>query len=215
MLECRTYSYAELSALLHTRDRQGIVRRFERWEVKYTTTGRGTGQKFAITEIGNPFKVYCILDLGFSPQTDFTKLAFFTYYLLCDDEFQQLPSAQMEEYLRADGHTLSRQTISNYLLCLEAASLVCRGFDYLYYFAFGEYHKDTDEITYKRAWSEHWERIQQGWPSSESIVQMRMDYGGVARKHPLLIFSAFFNPMYGQIIDWALEAMNVDLGKSD
>lgn len=130
MLECRTYSYAELSALLHTRDRQGIVRRFERWEVKYTTTGRGTGQKFAITEIGNPFKVYCILDLGFSPQTDFTKLAFFTYYLLCDDEFQQLPSAQMEEYLRADGHTLSRQTISNYLLCLEAASLVCRGFDY-------------------------------------------------------------------------------------
>ena len=206
MLECRTYSYAELSALLHTRDRQGIVRRFERWEVKYTTTGRGTGQKFAITEIGNPFKVYCILDLGFSPQTDFTKLAFFTYYLLCDDEFQQLPSAQMEEYLRADGHTLSRQTISNYL---------CRGFDYLYYFAFGGYHKDTDEITYKRAWSEHWERIQQGWPSSESIVQMRMDYGGVARKHPLLIFSAFFNPMYGQIIDWALEAMNVDLGKSD
>ena len=130
MLECRTYSYAELSALLHTRDRQGIVRRFERWEVKYTTTGRGTGQKFAITEIGNPFKVYCILDLGFSPQTDFTKLAFFTYYLLCDDEFQQLPSAQMEEYLRADGHTLSRQTISNYLLCLEAASLICRGFDY-------------------------------------------------------------------------------------
>ena len=113
MLECRTYSYAELSALLHTRDRQGIVRRFERWEVKYTTTGRGTGQKFAITEIGNPFKVYCILDLGFSPQTDFTKLAFFTYYLLCDDEFQQLPSAQMEEYLRADGHTRSRQTISH------------------------------------------------------------------------------------------------------
>ena len=100
-------------------------------------------------------------------------------------------------------------------LCLEAASLICRGFDYLYYFAFGGYHKDTDEITYKRAWSEHWERIQQGWPSSESIVQMRMDYGGVARKHPLLIFSAFFNPMYGQIIDWALEAMNVDLGKSD
>ena len=54
MLECRTYSYAELSAVLHTRDRQGIVRRFERWEVKYTTPGRGTGQKFAITELGTP-----------------------------------------------------------------------------------------------------------------------------------------------------------------
>ena len=80
MLECRTYSYAELSALLHTRDRQGIVRRFERWEVKYTTTGRGTGQKFAITEIGNPFKVYCILDLGFSPTNRFHEAGLF--YLL-------------------------------------------------------------------------------------------------------------------------------------
>lgn len=215
MLECKTYTYTELSALFGTRDSQGIKRRLDRLEISYTTRGRSTGLQFTLTEIRKPFKVYCILDFGFSPQTDFTKLAFFTYYLLCDDEFQQFPVVQMEERLRADGHTLSRQTISNYLLCLEAASLICRGFDYLYYFAFGGYHKDTDEITYKRAWSEHWERIQQGWPSSESIVQMRMDYGGVARKHPLLIFSAFFNPMYGQIIDWALGAMNVDLGKSD
>ena len=84
MLECRTSSYAELSALLHTRDSQSIKRRFERWEVKYTTTGRGAGQKFTITEIGNPFKVYCILDFGFSPQTDFTKLA----YTVPSDHFQ-------------------------------------------------------------------------------------------------------------------------------
>lgn len=48
MLECRTYSYAELSALLHTQDSQGIKRRFERWEVKYTTTGRGTGKNLQL-----------------------------------------------------------------------------------------------------------------------------------------------------------------------
>ena len=141
MLECRTYSYAELSALLQTRDRQGIARRLERWEVKYTTTGRGTGQKFTITEIRNPFKVYCLLDFGFAPQTDFTKLAFFTYYLLCDDEFQQLPSAQMEEYLQADGHTLSRQTIKTYLSRFEDADLICRGIRFTYYFAVGKSHK--------------------------------------------------------------------------
>ena len=93
--------------------------------------------------------------------------------------------------------------------------MICRGFGYRYYFAFGKYHRDTDEITYKRAWAEHWERIHQGWPSSESIIRMREDYGGVAQKHPLLIFNAFFNPMYEKIIDWALEIMEADLGKSD
>lgn len=214
MLECRTYSYAELSALLHTRDRQGIVRRFERWEIKYTTTGRGTGQKFVITEIGNPFKVYCILDLGFSPQTDFTKLAFFTYYLLCDDEFQQFPVVQMEERLRADGHTLSRQTIKTYLSHFEDADLICRGIRFTYYFAVGKSHKNTDETTYKRAWAEYWERIHQGCPWEQAIGEMCATYGGVARKHPQLVLNAFYNHMYGQIIDWALEAMSVDLGKS-
>lgn len=104
MLECRTYSYAELSALLHTRDRQGIVRRFERWEVKYTTTGRGTGQKFA--DYRNRKSVQGLIanwTSAFPHKQISRSWPFFTYYLLCDDEFQQLPSAQMEEYLRADG----------------------------------------------------------------------------------------------------------------
>ena len=215
MLECRTYTYDELSKLFQTPDNQGIKRKLDRMDVAYTATGRGQGLKVAITEIWNPFKVYCHLDLGFAANTDFKKLAYFIYYLLNDDEFQQLPSAQMEAYLRADGHTLSRQTISNYLSCLEGANLICRGFNYRYYFAFGKYHRDTDETTYKRAWAEHWERIHQGCPSSESIGKMREDYGGVAQKHPLLIFNAFFNPMYAKIIDWALEIMEADLGKSD
>lgn len=177
MLECRTYTYDELSKLFQTPDNQGIKRKLDRMDVAYTATGRGQGLKVAITEIRNPFKVYCHLDLGFTANTDFKKLAYFIYYLLNDDEFQQLPSAQMEAYLRADGHTLSRQTISNYLSCLEGASLICRGFNYRYYFAFGKYHRDTDETTYKRAWAEHWERIHQGWPSSDSICRMRADYG--------------------------------------
>ena len=191
MLECRTYSYAELSALLQTRDRQGIARRLERWEVKYTTTGRGTGQKFTITEIRNPFKVYCLLDFGFAPQTDFTKLAFFTYYLL------------------------SRQTIKTYLSRFEDADLICRGIRFTYYFAVGKSHKNTDETTYKRAWAEYWERIHQGCPWEQAIGEMCATYGGVARKHPQLVLNAFYNHMYGQIIDWALEAMNVELDKSD
>ncbi len=215
MLECRTYTYAELSELFGTRDSQGIKRRLNRLEIAYTTQGRGTALQFTLTEICKPFKVYCILDFGFSPQTDFTKLAFFTYYLLCDDEFQQFPVVQMEERLRADGHTLSRQTIKTYLSHFEDADLICRGIRFTYYFAVGKSHKNTDETTYKRAWAEYWERIHQGCPWEQAIGEMCATYGGVARKHPQLVLNAFYNHMYGQIIDWALETMNVELDKSD
>ena len=215
MLECKTYTYTELSALFGTRDSQGIKRRLDRLEISYTTRGRSTGLQFTLTEIRKPFKVYCILDFSFSPQTDFTKLAFFTYYLLCDDEFQQFPVVQMEERLRADGHTLSRQTIKTYLSHFEDADLICRGIRFTYYFAVGKSHKNTDETTYKRAWAEYWERIHQGCPWEQAIGEMCATYGGVARKHPQLVLNAFYNHMYGQIIDWALEAMNVEPDKSD
>lgn len=215
MLECRTYTYSELSDLFGTRDTQAIKRKLDRWDIQYTAKGRRALQTFEIQKIRNPFKVYCLLDLGFSPQTDFTKLAFFTYYLLCDDEFQQLPATIMEERLRMDGHTLSRQTIKTYLSRFEDADLICRGLRFTYYFAVDKSHKNTDETTYKRAWAEYWEYIHQGWSSGQAIVEMCSTYGGVAKKHPQLVFNAFYNHMYGQIIDWALEAMNVDLGKSD
>ena len=68
---------------------------------------------------------------------------------------------------------------------------------------------------YKRAWAEYWERIHQGCPWEQAIGEMCATYGGVARKHPQLVLNAFYNHMYGQIIDWALEAMNVEPDKSD
>ena len=71
MLECKTYTYAEFSALFNTRDNQGIKRRLDRWGIKYSTAGRGTGLKYTIEEISDPFVPFCILDLGFPPQTIF------------------------------------------------------------------------------------------------------------------------------------------------
>ena len=55
MLECKTYTYAEFSALFNTRDNQGIKRRLDRWGIKYSTAGRGTGLKYTIEEIPDPF----------------------------------------------------------------------------------------------------------------------------------------------------------------
>lgn len=61
MLECKTYTYAEFSALFNTRDNQGIKRRLDRWGIKYSTAGRGTGLKYTIEEISDPFVPFCIL----------------------------------------------------------------------------------------------------------------------------------------------------------
>ena len=97
----------------------------------------------------------------------------------------------------------------------ENADLIYRGMGYTYYFAYKSTHIDTDEKTYKRAWAEYWERIHQGCPWEQAIGEMCATYGGVARKHPQLVLNAFYNHMYGQIIDWALEAMNVEPDKSD
>lgn len=215
MLECRTYTYAELSELFGTRDSQGIKRRLDRLEIAYTTQGRRAGLQFTLTEICNPFKVYCTLDLDFSPQTDFKKLAFFTYYLLCDDDFQQLPPARMEYYLQAEGHTLTRQTINTYMRRLENADLIYRGMGYTYYFAYKSTHIDTDEKTYKRAWAEYWDCIHNGYGWERSIGQMRAKYGGIARKHPVLVLNAFYISVYEKLTEWAGKIVEADVGKSD
>ena len=215
MLECRTYTYSELSGLFRTRDTQAIKRKLDRWDIQYTAKGRRALQTFEIEKIRNPFKVYCLLDLGSSPQTDFTTLAFFTYNLLCDDEFQQLPATIMEERLRMDGHTLSRQTIKTYLSRFEDADLICRGLHYVYYFAYGQTHIDTDEATYKRAWAEYWDMIRDGYTSDSARIAMCSKYGGVARKHPTVTLNAFYNPVYPSLVEWAGQIMEANMGKSD
>lgn len=200
MLECRTYTYLELSALFGTADTQATNASSTDGIFNIPPKGCRALQTFEIQKIRNPFKVYCLLDLGFSPQTDFTKLAFFTYYLLCDDEFQQLPATIMEERLRMDGHTLSRQTIKTYLSRFEDADLICRGLHYVYYFAYGQTHIDTDEATYKRAWAEYWDMIRDGYTSDSARIAMCSKYGGVARKHPTVTLNAFYKS--GLSVSW-------------
>ena len=84
MLELRTYTYKEMSAMFGTRDTQGIKRRLTRYGIEYTVAGSGGSAKFNINAIPDPFKVFCIIDLNFAPQTDFEKLLYFFYYLFND-----------------------------------------------------------------------------------------------------------------------------------
>ena len=136
MLEIRPYPYAELSQMLGTHDPEGISRRLDRWGVAFTEDGRKPQITYNIEKISDPFKVYCMLDLNYAPQTNFTKLAYFFYYFLNDDDFQRLPDERLEVLMRERDHPVSRQTIANYFRRLEDIDLISRnGGDYHYYFA--------------------------------------------------------------------------------
>ena len=194
MLECKTYTYAEFSALFNTRDNQGIKRRLDRWGIKYSTAGRGTGLKYTIEDISDPFVPFCILDLGFAPQTFFDKLNLFLYYFLNDKEFAGLPCEMMERRIENDGYTLSRQTIEKYLRQLDHQDLILRASgNYHYYFARRGRLIDTTKEKYSQAWREYWQDKENGCPAGEAITSMCMKYGGVAKKQAIIEFNGIYN----------------------
>ena len=161
MLECREYSYQELCSIFNTHDARSIKNRLTRWNVEYTYKGRGANLKFTIQNIHDPFRVFCILELSYSPQTDFRKLAYFLYYYMNDVEFYSLPCERQEQIMWMEGTPLTRQTIETYIQRLADNELILRASgNFRYYFALGDTIIDTDEETYKQAWHEYWIHIE-------------------------------------------------------
>lgn len=216
MLELRTYTYAEMSALFGTRDTQGIKRRLSRYGIKYTVEGRGALVKFNIKTISDPFKVFCIIDLGFRAQTNFEKLRYFFYYLLNDESFLEMPRETMELRLKADDHTLTRQTIQTYLDRLSAADLINQQTKvYRYYFAKGTTLREADKDEYTKAWSEYWQHKDEGFTAGEAIAFMCANYGGVARKQQIIEINGIYNDTINKINEMVCACIEADMGKND
>lgn len=193
MLECKKYSKAEISKILGSNSRQSISRKLERYGVKYQVEGRGENLSFTITDIQDPFKVFCILELEYSPQTDFTKLCNFFWYYFNDEEFMAMPDEVKENRMRQSGFPVSRQTIRGYVSKLEQKDYIyLDSGNYIYYFAYKSEQIMTDEATYKEAWHEYW-RDEEGRDSGERISYMRAKYGGIARKQAIPIQNAIYS----------------------
>lgn len=216
MLECRTYTYSEFTELFHTRDNAGMARRLNRWGIRFEKKGRGANATYNILEIPDPFKVYCILELEVSPQTDFDKFALFLYYLLNDEAFAGLPCERMEAKIRGDGCTLTRQTIETYLRRLDQKNLISRtSYNYHYYFAKSGSLIDTTQEQYSEAWRNYWKDIESGYSSRDAIYRMCMKYGGVARKQHIIDFNAFYNKTMDTLNDMVCERIEGKLDKAD
>lgn len=193
MLELKEYSKPELSAMFGTRSVEGLKRKFERYGVDYEIAGRGENAIFTIKEIANPFKLYCITELGFDGNTDFSKVRNFYNYFFNDEEFMAMPDEVKEYRMRAQGQDVSRQTIARYVYRLDQQNLIDRNTNnFLYYFAYKHEQFFVDREEYIQSWHEYWDDIEEGLPCIEAICKMIGNYGGVARKQAIPEVNAIY-----------------------
>lgn len=201
MLELKKYPKAELSEMFGTRDTEGLKRKLTRYGVSFVCSGWGQTLTFEIKDLADPFKVFCITELGFDGATDFIKVRNFYYYYFNDEEFMAMPDEVKEVRMRAAGYPVSRQTISGYVGKLDATNMINRNTkNFIYYFAFKETQRIVDREEYCQAWHEYWKDVNDGMPSSAAINNMRSDHGGIAKKQPI----PEINGIYNEKIDYML-----------
>lgn len=193
MLEIRKYKKTELDEIFGQSSKQTLDRKLLRYGVVFACEGRGATLTYDIQKITDPFKVFCIVELGYSGATDFHKLLYFMYYFINDDEFRAMPDEVKEARMRAVKKPISRQTIANYTEKLNRMGIINRNTgDFYYYFAYKQTQRFTTYEEYREAWKEYWKEIDRGRHPGVAIALMREKYGGVARKQAKPVFNAFF-----------------------
>lgn len=194
MLELRKYPKAELSEMFGTRDTEGLKRKLTRYGVSFECSGWGQTLTFEIKEIADPFKIFCITELDFEANCDFTKVRNFYYYYFNDEEFMAMPDEVKEVRMRAVGYPVARQTLAGYISKLEQKDMITRNTkNFIYYFAFKQTQRITDREEYLDAWHKYWADIDSGLSSTDAINNMRADYGGVARKQAIPEINGIYN----------------------
>jgi hypothetical protein len=213
--EGKSYTYQEMSAIFGTRDTQGIKRRFDNtYHIEYTTSGRGSGLVFYLHTIKRKFRLYCVLNLGFSPNSNFDKLRDFFIYLFNDPDFVWRPMEMMEEYLRKEEKGISRATISNYLKTLEKDNLFGRNGEMVYYKVSKNYGEQRAELItreeYSAGWKTYWDMKAKGYNSNAAYSCMRNLHGGSMRKQPKIERNAFFEDEYQRIQDYIEDSFQAE-----
>ena len=214
MLEIRRYTKPELTAMLGTKSVANIKKKLERYNVEFDDFGRGEKAIFDIKAINDPLKVFCITELGFDANTDFRKLAYFTYCYFNDEEFMAMPDEVKSTRLDRDGKYASRQTIATYTRRFERNDLIYRNTDnYIYYFAYGKHQNITDKKTYCKAWKLYWDSIRDEATPSEAMWNVRYEFGGSPRKQAIPQTNAFHLIKIETLIKLSEEVIEEDMLK--
>lgn len=192
MLEEKAYTRQEIRELLETNaENQGLKRMLERRGYEFFVVGSGRNAIFTITKLPSKFKIFCIGELGFAPQTDFTKLRNFFYYYLDDEDFRNLPDTIQSERMSENGMPLSRQTIGHYRERLFTNHYFWPDFaEFKYYLTHSERGKkiaeEIDRKTYREAWAKYWEVKAKTQDSEIARWEMFNEFGGYPNKSPII-----------------------------
>lgn len=206
MIELKTYTKAELAEILHTSERQGMTRKLDRYQITYTCSGHGNDLKITITGIPDPFKIFCIIELGIPAQADFEKLRNLFYYLFCCEGFAGLPVIEMAERMKEDGRPLARETIGKWLSYLESIDYVAFDKSDCTYYAIStapdgtKLHREISKQEYNTGWKIYFERKSEEG-SHGAYARMCQYIGGHPYKKAKMIPNAFYIPQINQLID--------------
>lgn len=216
MLEIKDYTKPEMTAMFGTRDLQGLRRKMERYGIIFDVNGRGENAVFTIKEVPDPFKIYCLTELGFDGRTDFHKLAYFLYYYFNDIEFMTMPDEVKEVLIAKYDAPITRQTIATYTAKLVQHNLIDRNTkNYIYYFAFKQTQRIVEKEEYLKAWHEHWARRKEGMDNYSSIMTMFEDYGGVARKQAIPEINGIYLEQIEYLNTLVIERITQTIGGQD
>ena len=212
MLEARKYTKTEMAEILETTDNQGISRKLQRYGIEFEKSGRGEKTIFDIKAVPDKFKMYCISELGYDGRIDFRKLREFLYCYINDDEFRAMPDEVKEYRMRADEKPISRQTIAKYTFQLKHLDIVnLDSGRYIYYFAFKDTQRITEQKEYVMAWKQYWENRENEMASMDAISIMIATFGGVARKQAIPEFNAIYYNKIEELNRIILESIENEL----
>ena len=216
MLRITTYTREDLMDIFNTTRIDSIKRSLDRLGYKYQTAGRGNNYTLTITETPDPFKMFCINELGVSAQSDFTILRTFFYYFFCDEEFQSLPVGEMERILIEEGKPITRKTLSKWIKYLENKDIIhFDSSECIYYTTLMiDGKKYIEEITkeeYSNAWKKYWGVRNNGGDWNTAFNAMCKVNGGTVFKKPVIIENAFSTNLISDLIDVIEVSMSKDV----
>ena len=206
MLEYREYSAPEMWAYLRVKNNDQARKKLDRYNVVYFLNGWGKNAIFNIIEDKEPFKTYCVFDMGFEPHSDFKKLRNYLFFLLGEDEYCWLPDEPMEAYMKSKGYIISRATISKYRKHLDLLEYIGNG-DFVYYKVYRdendqEHHCQVTKEEYCKAWHLYWDkRNNEKFDSEAAFAYMYKAFGGVPRKQQ----KPFKNQIYRKELNYLLD----------
>lgn len=207
----KNYSIMELEIILGSTGKQAIDRKLTRYGIKYRSKGRGSSRVYTILEISDPFKVFCIVDLGMNSRCKFDRMRYFFYYLLCAETLDNIPLSEMPAFLAKEaGVDISRQTLSKWLEKLNDSDFYQFSSENIKYYKITENaagEKESILITrdeYKKAWQSYFNIKKATHDSGIAYSMMHRYLGG----HPYKKRMLDPNAIYAKEIEELLDILN-------